>query len=446
MQNEKENKPDVIQMNPLQYGYPGMFQKEDEIDLYKLFTSIFLQWKLLVTITLAGTLLTVIVTLIMSSQYEAVAQVARPIKADIKAINIRGYEAYSPQQIFIKYYDQLRSTEHFKRYIKKYDWVKKLFPDEVGEVSEDRLFLNVYSRFEINVLRPKKNKTDGQDPEPELVSVAVTGADEKKIVELVNSYVVYTNDYLIEKIKQKGRYSISLEVEQIQKTIAVLRLDARVRRELLISKLEEQNKEKIAGLEDEKKSLLVKAKRDKESKIAMLEEAYGIAEKIGIKKLTTLEAQASQSNKANTLVSLGGKNNQIYALMGTIYLKSELDILKDRKNNKLFIPEISEINKQIDDIKHDEKLFALKERKSDDPYITELAGLFKHLDELKHLSFDFSGVQLYRLDKNAYADGNNEKPKRLLIVAVGFVLSAFVSLFIVMIINSIKKHRDMESE
>ncbi|MFW5443123.1 MAG: Wzz/FepE/Etk N-terminal domain-containing protein [Methylococcaceae bacterium] len=439
---KNKNNPNVIQDIPQQYGYPAMYQKEDEIDLYKLFSSIFSQWELLGTITLAGTLLAVFAVLIMPRQYEAVIQIAKPTQEDIKAINTRGYISYSPEQIFIRLYEQVRSADHLQGYIKQGDWYKRVFPDVAEDASEEQLFSEIYSTFEAEILRPKTIKKDIETSVPKLISIKMAGADEGTLVEFINGYAVYTNGYLLEQIEEKGKYSLSLEIEKHQKTIAVLRLDAKVRREFLITKLEAQNKEKITSLENEKKMLLTKAVADKASKIAVLDEAYNIAKTMGIKKPTTLDALATENKSSKTLVSMGANNNQIHALMGTIYLKSELETLKNRQNDGLFITKLAQIDKQIEDIKHDEQLIALKERKSDDPYITELAGLFKQVDQLNRLTFDFSAVQLYRLDQAAYADGIAEKPNRKLIVAVGFVLSVFISLFIVLIITSIKNHKD----
>jgi uncharacterized protein involved in exopolysaccharide biosynthesis len=52
-----------------------------------------------------------------------------------------------------------------------------------------------------------------------------------------------------------------------------------------------------------------------------------------------------------------------------------------------------------------------------------------------------SGVQLYRWDKKAVVDGQAEKPKRALIVAVGSVLSLFVGIFVALIAGAVKRRK-----
>lgn len=435
---KNENKPDQVQVNPAQYGYPMVYQQEDEIDLYDLFSSIFSQWKMIAAITFVGTLLAIIYVLVAPRQYEAIVQVARPEMADIKVLSVRGYEAYTPEKIFVKYYEQLRSAEIFKVFLKEKGWYK----EQSSDLSEEELFLSLFKTFKTEIIRPKKGKKTDAEPSPRVVTLQLAGKNETDLVNLVNEYTRFVNQAIVKEIEKKGRRNISLEVEAIERKINTLRENAKVKRFFLISKIEEKNLEKIAQLEREKALLIVKADKDKESKIARLKEAYNIAKTMGIKKLTTLDALAAGNKNAKMLVTLGGAANRIEALMGTVYLGSKLETLKNRTNDILFIPEISNINKKIDSIKQDEKLKALKERKSDDPYLESLPDLFKRLDQLKRLTFDFSGVQLYRLDQRALVSDDAVKPKKKLIVAIAFILSGFISLFIVMIVNARNKHKE----
>lgn len=89
------------------------------------------------------------------------------------------------------------------------------------------------------------------------------------------------------------------------------------------------------------------------------------------------------------------------------------------------------------------KIKDLEERKNDDAFIVQLNSKKNTLRTLQTLSFDFTGVQLYRLDKQAAVDGRAEKPKRALIVAVGAVLSGFFAIFVALIIGAVKRRREL---
>ncbi|PCH84455.1 MAG: hypothetical protein COB89_04585 [Piscirickettsiaceae bacterium] len=84
---------------------------------------------------------------------------------------------------------------------------------------------------------------------------------------------------------------------------------------------------------------------------------------------------------------------------------------------------------------------SLQKRTSDDAFIEELPTLFKRIDELNKMTFDFAEVQPYRLDKIAEVDGKAEKPKRALIVAVGGVLSGFIAIFVALIVGAVKRRK-----
>lgn len=430
-------------MQPLQpaYFYPAEFQQQDdEIDLLELLTAVFSQWRWLLGITLAGTVLGVLIALLLPRQYDAVAQVTRPVEANLMALNTTGYEEITPQQGFSRYYNQISSAERLKQFVYSEGWFERLFPDVSEGDSKEELFSEFLEGFETVILKPKEKKGEENQSEPELVRIKMSAPDEKLIVELVNSYIENTNEFIIDAIRNEGLTSVKLKTEEIEQKINVLRDNEKKKRELLIQKIENTNNEKIKSLTNEIDSLLAKASMDRESEIARITEAIKIAEKMGIKKPTTIEALATGDN-TKTMVSLGGNTKEQYALMGVVYLNGELENLKNRQNEELFIPEIPKIKKQIEDIKHDEKLIALKERVSDDPYIEELPALLKRLDELKNMDFKFEGARLYRWDKRAIVDGVAEKPKRKLIVIIGFVLSAFVSLFVVLIMNAINKRK-----
>lgn len=440
---KKQHADSTTPIEPSPYGYPMMYQQEDEIDLFELFSSIFKQWKLMALITAVGTILTIIVALLIPKQYDAVVQVARPVAADIKALNTQGYEQYSPSGVFVRYYDLLRSTEYLKGFLKSNNWYKELFP---YEADENKLLNGFLEQFEVEVIESDNEIQEGVSISGiKRLNVKLVGENEQKIVKFVNDYVKYTNKMVLQELKQKGVLSVALEGKKIEKSIAELREDAKVKREFLISKKEEQNNEKLAVLQTEKKLLLAKATEDTRSKIAVLEEAYKIAKKAGIKKLTTINALATDNKSATSLISVVGRDNQINALMGTNYLNSQLEALKNRTSEEPFIPRLAQINKQMEEIKFDATIVALKQRKSDDPYIEQLPDLLSRLRQLKAIDFDFKGMQLYRLDQAAYISDTAVKPNKKLIVIVGFVLSGFISLFVVLIVNGIANRQEQES-
>jgi len=422
-----------------QIMHPPQYQ-EDEIDLFELFSSLGQQWRWLVGITLAGVVISVIIALSMSKQYVNSAKVALPNVADIAVVNVRGGQNFTEKSLFIRYFNELRSEENLKNFIEKELWIERLYPDYVGDESQSKLVAKINAQYTVEVLEPKKEKGKKNDLPPTLVELSFESQDEALGVPFINEYIKYTNQSLILTMAEKGKQYKEIQKESVEKQIDLLRYNAKVARELVIQKIEVENNKKIDVLLQSIKSLTGKSILDTKARIAMVTEAHKIAIKMGIGKPTTVDIISNKEGKLKAgAISLTTGQQQKLFLMGSEYLEIELDNLRERKGQEVFISEIPKIKKQISDLKNDKQLAALKARENDDPYLTELPGLLKQLEELERQRYDFSGVKLYRSVKRASIDGVAEKPKRMLIVAVGSVLAFFVAIFVALIVGAVKR-------
>jgi LPS O-antigen subunit length determinant protein (WzzB/FepE family) len=399
------------------------------------------QWRWLVGITVLGMLISVAVALKIPKQYEVTTQVAVPDKADISAINVRGYGEWTTTSLFNKYYQTLSSSEELEAFIKEGAWLEKLFPESVNESSDSEMFAAVSEGFSLAVLSPLKAKGDANVLAPNLLGMSLWAKDEKVAVDLLNDYIVKTNVNLIASIKVNGQRNRDLEVEKIQANILLLRSNAKQIRLLAIQKLAEANEEEIKALSQSIALLTSKFDIDAASELVRLSEALSLAVSMKIKTPKTIESFAKSNSGTEISVTTNARKDLF--LMGSDYLEGRIKNIELRKNKVLYIKEISELKRQIEETKNDVALAALKARKSDDPYIAELPALLKKLDKLENLTFDFAGSKLYRLDKKAAVDGKAEKPKRALIVAVGSVLAFFMAIFIALIMGAVKRRREL---
>ncbi len=237
-------------------------------------------------------------------------------------------------------------------------------------------------------------------------------------MDLLNDYIVKTNDNLIASIKKNGQRNRDLEVEKIQANILLLKNSANKVRSLAIQKVEETNQTKIKTLSQSVDLLREKAKRvrllaikkreesnqekldklsqsiellieqsgiDDESQLAKLNEALNISLAMGIKTPITIEAfSKSDISRSKTEVNVTTNSRTDLFLMGSDYIKGVIKNIGLRENKALFVKEISTIIRKIEEIKSDVALAALKARKSDDPYIAELPALFNQIKETKN--------------------------------------------------------------
>ena len=406
------NKQEMSPNFPAQYGYQEMYQQEDEIDLFAVFFALVEQWRWLAGITFIGTLIAVVIALGVPKAYEVEARLAQPTQADIQTINLRGYlglldeqGGLTQQALFNQYYARLKSADHFKDFIVKNGWLNKLNSDATA--SEDQQFAGIYENFSTEVLEPKKPKGAQDDLSPTLLGVKFLSKDEALGVTLVNDYINHTGQDVLKTIAEQGKVLRDLEKEGIEQKIATLR-------------------KKVA--------------MDRATKLVELTTAYDIAAAMGIKKPTTLQSfSQTQEERSRLMVSVGSQDQNVSALMGTDYLQNEMKGLRDRANVNSFIEQVPELKKQLADQKTEAEIDAFKNLVVNDPYIKELPDLMSRLTELDQLAFDFNNAQSFRFDKTAMMTGKAKKSNKILIVALGFVLSAMMAVFYVLIMNAYRK-------
>ena len=364
------------------------YTADDEIDLFELFASLAQQWRWWLGITVLGVALSIVVALSMPKQYEVAAQVTLPELSAVMKVTNNGYaerdigldsgrdSGREAEKLFQRYYHSLVSPIHLNRFVEQGGWLEKIYGSEVTDDNRDYLKSEIREDVKINIVSPKQSKK-GEELPPRVIGVALMGLDEALTADFINQYIDYTSNSLLDAIKKTGKQQVVAEIEKIRSDINILRLEAKI---------------------------------DREAQLVKLRESLVLAKKVGIDKPDSIRlfAQSNQRSISGLSSALNDEERDLF-LMGSEYLKGEIDNLLTRKN--------------------------------DDPYISDLLPLIKRIKQLESLSFDFAGVKLYTLDQQAVTDGKAEKPKRALIVAVGSVLSLFVGVFVALIAGAIKRRK-----
>lgn len=400
--NSQETKLDAC----TQPVYFGMNQQEEKINYSIVFSELFSYWRWLVGIVFSGTLIAILYVLNISKIYEIDVRLIQPTKTDVVILSTRGFEKFSQQELFNRYYSQLRSADNFKEFLIKNGWLNKLYPKT--SVSIDKRFTSIYKQFSIEVLEPKKKRNEPNDSPPSLVGVKFLTKDEALGVEMVNEYIKYTDQYIIASISEEGRTLRNLEIERTEHELIVLQK---------------------------------KSEMETVAQLVNLTEAYNIANAMAIKKPTTIEALTQEHEKSQTKVNVGN-TDKILALMGTEYLHNEIQGLRNRTGSTQFIEQIPELKQYLINIKTEVSNHGFKSFVANDAYIEGFSGLMSRLISLSQMTFDFNNVQSFRFDKKAMMNGKAVKTNKILIVLLGFVLSVITAIFSVRIMNSHKKRKD----
>ncbi|MCP4296277.1 MAG: hypothetical protein GY786_11770 [Proteobacteria bacterium] len=502
--NQTDHNPQTPQ-NLQPYYYP-VAPEEDEIDLFELFASLFAQWKIIIALTIVGSLIAIAIAQNIPNLYETSSSVRIPKPSQINIINENGLYEFTAQQLFDRYYNEARATVNQRNFQIQANLLPKLFPD-LKETDINRAAIKFSSRLSFNIIEPKAGK--GQILEsPYLFNMSLFTSKEPESVALLNGYMQHIRKKVLQEIREEGKQAVELRSISLNREIKLLRLDAQRNRALLIEKLTEQNNEKRETLQQKisllrtgaSENRLLQIEKMKESnkfKIETLEqqisfhidqekkritrrstslsESYEQAKKADIIKMTHLDSFANlnkpDESVPQTQINVTNNRNFLEFLLGTEYLSSQIDILKNRKNLAQFIPEIPKLEAKIDSLKNDIKLkelqnrvsddpyikglqnllgqitalkddkriTALKVRKSDDPYIKLLPEKLNELERLKRITFEFGDASLYTIDKAATVDGLPEEPNRRMIVLLGTLVSGVIALFVALIVATVKK-------
>ena len=119
-------------------------------------------------------------------------------------------------------------------------------------------------------------------------------------------------------------------------------------------------------------------------------------------------------------------------LFGEKALLERVEILKSRTSDDPFIPELVNLNNQINEIQNNNLLQTLEERQDDSPFIARINELDVESAKLKSFVLDITGIDAMQIQQYASAQPikSNSKNKLLIVLALigGFVMSIILAL------------------
>ncbi len=428
--------PVIYQIQPDQSG--------DEIDLGELFSRLISQWRLILWITVSGCLLALLVALLLPKVYQpSVTLSLPPVGSITPIINVNSLLGNknpipaTPQNVFKHYYNLLRSDRILEGFINKNNYLEKLYPDT--EKQESALFAQLLKGFSVKILEPKPQVRDGYIGNPQRVQMTLKVKDESSGVALLNGYADYVNRQLVSNFQDNINEVIKGSVKVLTDRVATQRKQYQQQRLLTIKKMEHNDARSIAQLQEQITAILKKTELNRQTRIANATEALKMAKVLGIVNLSTVDTLAKKgmkSKSSGTSITVVDKQSVPLYLYGTKYLTMLIKTLKNRKDDEIFITKISTWREKIQLIQKDTVLAALKSRQSDDPWIPGLAEELAKIASIKQLRPDFTHVHAYTLDNPAIVTDKSVKPKRKLIVGLGFVLSLFIAIFVALVVGA----------
>lgn len=290
------------------------YQPDDEIDLFELFASLAQQWRWVIGITVIGVVLSVAAALSIPKKYEVSSLVVLPSQPDATLISNRGVVKQAPQSLFQQYHMRLLSAINLEEYLQQNKWLSKVYPLSVSEKNRNALMARLRKSLNIEVILPKKVKNTAELP-PQAVALTMYGEDESLVAGFINGYISFTGEALLTAMKKDGEKLKALEIDEINKSLDLLRADA---------------------------------KRQVGARLLLLNDALVLAKKIGVKKPNSLRQSPNQNSSAVVLNSVNSGSDLF--LQGSEYLMGEINNIQKRTLPDTYIPSLLPLLKRLEEL------------------------------------------------------------------------------------------------
>ena len=268
-------------------------------------------------------------------------------------------------------------------------------------------------------------------------------------VAITNGLVAYAINAERERIAADFQVVIANRLNTVERQIKAARANYEANKASSIAKLKEADSLKRAELQDELKALRQQLRTKRMNRIAQLDESIAIAKSLGISKPTTPAAMGDEGRAAQgqgSVIRTEVNNQQIpLYFMGTETLQAERDALKARSSDDFTEPRIAEIAKELKLLEQNRKIEVLKNRKDEDLFLKQLAQLREEKARFKGLDLDLSALTLVRVDQPAAKPLKPKEPKKVLIIAIGFMLGGMLGVFVALIRSMLAKRSTKEA-
>lgn len=418
---------------------------DDEIDLFELWQTIWSQKWMIAALTFSLTFFAAVASLLMSKTYQTEIHILPPQASQVASItfdNLSKFGISSPtsQSIYKEFLDQLSASETINQLLKQPHYQNHFLHQKQFTES------NIVKHFDKNL-----TITPPQEPKEKLVfkpltaQVSYQSSDPEMTLNLLLDFIKTADHLTKQAIRDNLLKSLgeSYRLIDFQYQIENQRINREIEAE--ITRLKEADELKRKEIEQKIQLAKEKAKRDRQYRIERLESDLQIAQALGIETpVNPLDYNRQVQNI--TKVDVSSKDPSRYWL-GTKTLEQEIQNLKTRKNDDAFIGELSELYKSLKELENNNKIEVLQSRDNNFPFSDELRKLKTELDTLEEIKRKIQSAEfeVYRVSKEPIKPETAIKPKKKLIVAVAFVLSGMLGIFIALIRGAIQKRRQNQT-
>ncbi len=411
----------------------------DEIDLVELFRALWRQKILIASITLLVTLLVALYAFLATPYFQARTYLRPVPQSNLDQLNETGIYKLTPEEAINRVAGGLSSYDNRLEFFMSN---QELFPNltERGEQSEQAFAEFNEEAFEM--LFPDPKRTENRSA---FVGLRLTYPEGVAGASVVNGFVAYVLELERREIAEDVESLVNNRLASLEMNIEAQRANYEASKEAKIASLLEESALKRAQLQDELAALREELRTRRNNRIQELTEAISIAESLSIRKPTSPSAMSDSARGGAQVIrtEVNSRETPLY-FMGTEALSAERDALVSRKSDDFIEPRIAEIQSELAMLENNREVEILREREDEDLYLTDLAELREEAARLKGIKLDTDRLRLVRLDQPALDSSKPIKPKKAMILALGFVLGGMLGVFAALVRSLANRGRELQ--
>ncbi len=294
--------------NPKVQGCPELSHelRSDEIDLFELFQNLWQHKLLIISITLAVTMLAAAFAFLSMPQYETKAGVLPPRMSDIAGYNLGRKEAeldqFSAPYIYSLFKNNLLSVSLKRTFFQ--DHYLPVLDEDKSAGAQDKLWKDFNKT--LSVKAPDKNR-------PELYEVTVHYESPVLAAEWANLYIEMAAKKTEKEMRENAYSGVAAKVMVIEAQIDGLRITA---------------------------------SKHREDRIIRLRDALVVAESVGLDAPQIVPGNTPSEGDLAQFID----GNLLY-MRGAKAIKAELKVLQERKGDDPFIGELRGLENKLDFLK-----------------------------------------------------------------------------------------------
>ncbi|WP_417662973.1 Wzz/FepE/Etk N-terminal domain-containing protein [Pseudomonas sp.] len=407
----------------------GSETNSDEIDLFALINSLWLQRWLIVSVMALVTIVAGTYALLATPYYQTQSVLKPTSLKSFDQLNLTGVYKVDRDQVLKRIGISLES--YSTRYAFFHDHAALFQALEQPGMTVEQAFERLNASA-FNILKPDAKKADSLSNYVGLSFVYPEGVDGPAVV---NGLITYAVEQERTRIAAEIDTLVANRLNKLKSQIAAARIGYEADKQSKIAELLEADSVKRANLLDELAGLRQQLKLRRQNRIMQLTEAIMIAEQLNIHKPATPSSMRDLGEPAaSNLIRTEVTNQQIpLYFMGTEALGAERKALRARTSDDFTDAKVGELEKQLRMLRSNREVEALRQRANDDLFLDKLAKWEEEISYLQELKPDLLLLELVDVDQPAVSPLSPIKPKKLLIVVLGLVLGLMLGVFIALV-------------